>query len=81
MPQYWTLVFPLGMYTAGTSELAQVFGLQFLLVISYVMLPVVLAVWLLIVAGLILRRVAQLRVPGRRAAASESWNRPWSEAR
>jgi tellurite resistance protein TehA-like permease len=59
-PQYWTLVFPLGMYTAGTFELAQAFGLHFLLEIPDVLLPVVLAIWLLLFAGLLQRLIGEL---------------------
>lgn len=49
----WDIVFPLGMYTAGTCELAHALKLDFLLAIPAVGVYVSLLVWLLVgIAGL-----------------------------
>jgi len=52
-PQYWGMVFPLGMYTACTFQLARVFDLPFLLVLPRYFIYVALAAWLATFAGLL----------------------------
>ncbi len=59
-PQYWGLVFPLGMYTTCTFQLAKALQLPFLLAIPHYFVYVALAAWLVTFAGLIYRLVSSL---------------------
>lgn len=52
-PQYWGMVFPLAMYTAGTYQLAKALDLSFLKVIPQIMVFIAMAVWLIVFVGLI----------------------------
>ncbi|RCS31273.1 C4-dicarboxylate ABC transporter [Rhodanobacter denitrificans] len=62
----WDIVFPLGMYTVGTYELAQALQLDFLQVIPAVGVYVSLLVWALMAGGALLREYHGFRVGGRR---------------
>ncbi len=65
-PQYWGMVFPLGMYTAATFRLAQALPFPPLVALSRCVLPVALLAWLLVGAGLVrswLRPVKELGTP------------------
>jgi tellurite resistance protein TehA-like permease len=52
-PQYWGMVFPLGMYTACTFVLARAEGLWFLVWVPRVFLWIALAAWLVVFLGLL----------------------------
>jgi len=52
-PQYWGMVFPLGMYTACTFQLSKAIGFEPLLVIPGLFIYIALAAWLATFVGLI----------------------------
>lgn len=54
-PQYWGMVFPLGMYTTGTFEIARATGLNFLFVIPQYFVYLALFAWLIVSIGLVHR--------------------------
>jgi len=59
-PQYWGMVFPLGMYTACTFQLAKALDLPFLAAIPRYFVYIALVAWLATFAGLIYRLVSSL---------------------
>jgi tellurite resistance protein TehA-like permease len=52
-PQYWSLVFPIGMFTAATFTLARVLGMESLMIIPRVFIYVALATWSLTFIGML----------------------------
>ncbi|KAB2965817.1 MAG: C4-dicarboxylate ABC transporter [Thermoanaerobaculia bacterium] len=52
-PQYWGMVFPLGMYAAATSRLAEALPLAPLAAISRIFLPVAIVAWSAALLGLL----------------------------
>jgi tellurite resistance protein TehA-like permease len=53
-PQFWGMVFPLGMYTTSTFQLSRALELPFLEAIPHVFIYLALLAWMATVAGLIL---------------------------
>jgi len=52
-PQLWAMAFPLAMYTTSTFQLSNALGLPFLSVITYVMVYIAIAVYLVVFSGLL----------------------------
>ena len=52
-PQYWGMVFPLGMYTTCTYQLAKALDLEFLVVIPRYFIFIAISAWLFTFAGLL----------------------------
>src|SRR5690606_20998665 len=63
-PQYWGMVFPLGMYTACTIRLSDALDVPFLLAIPRVFIFLALAAWLATFIGM-LRRIASILATSR----------------
>jgi len=61
-PLYWGAVFPLGMYTAGTYQMAQAMHLDFLYAVPRFFMYVALAAWLITFWGLCRTLAASLLV-------------------
>lgn len=57
-PEYWAMVFPLGMYAACTFELAAITGVTPLRSVAHTFLAAALAAWIWAFAGLVWRLVA-----------------------
>ena len=63
-PLYWGAVFPLGMYAAGTHEMIEAMGFDFLRFLPPAFLYIAFAAWMAAFAGLVFdlwRRVGTLR--------------------
>jgi tellurite resistance protein TehA-like permease len=54
-PQYWGVVFPLGMYTVCTIRLTEVINAPYLMRIAHVFIFVALAAWGVVMVGLLAR--------------------------
>ncbi len=53
--QYWTLVFPLGMYTVATDALIHATGLKILDIIPRIMVYASLFAWILTFVGMLVK--------------------------
>ncbi|MBI4495097.1 MAG: tellurite resistance/C4-dicarboxylate transporter family protein [Chloroflexi bacterium] len=68
-PLYWGAVFPLGMYTVSTFQMARAMELEFLYALPHFLVYLVLFVWLVTFIGLLRRlasRLATVRATARR---------------
>jgi tellurite resistance protein TehA-like permease len=54
-PQYWSLVFPLGMYTVATFMFANATGMPFLLIIPRMAVYIAMLVWFITFSGMLLK--------------------------
>ncbi len=59
-PQYWGMVFPLGMYTVSTLLLSKAAKLDFLAIIPQFFIYIALAAWLATTVGLVIHLVQSL---------------------
>ena len=59
-PAYWSMVFPLGMYTAATFQLARAIGLAYLVIIPECSIYVALIAWLIVFVGMLVSIVKRL---------------------
>ncbi len=62
-PLYWGCVFPLGMYSACTYQLAEVLGISFLMPVSIAFMVLAVLAWLAAFAGLIDSRLSATTCP------------------
>ena len=62
-PQYWGMVFPLGMYTVCTFQLANAIGFPPLLIIPRYFIYLALAGWTAVSLGLVVNSIQSIRNP------------------
>jgi tellurite resistance protein TehA-like permease len=72
-PIYWSLVFPLGMYTTATLTFVRATGFDFLSFIPRSFVWIALAAWTLTFAGMVR---AMIRAAGRRASGQATGSTP-----
>src|SRR5215831_12615548 len=54
-PQYWSLVFPLGMYTVATFLFANATGMRFLLIIPHIFVYIAMLAWAITLGGMLFK--------------------------
>ncbi len=59
-PQYWSMVFPLGMYTVCTFQLSRTGELDFLILIPQVFIYLAWAAWVVVFAGMVYHLVSRM---------------------
>jgi Voltage-dependent anion channel len=69
-PQYWSLVFPLGMFTAATFQLSRATGIEFLAAVPRAFVWVALVAWTITFLGMA-RDLARSAARGLRGADDE----------
>jgi tellurite resistance protein TehA-like permease len=68
-PQYWSLVFPLGMYTVATLLFANATGMPFLLIIPRIGVYIALAAWFITFGAMLFKLGSFCFAYGRRKAS------------
>jgi tellurite resistance protein TehA-like permease len=68
-PQYWSLVFPLGMYTVATLLFANATGMPFLLIIPRIGVYIALAAWFITFVAMLFKLGSFCFAYGRRKAS------------
>jgi tellurite resistance protein TehA-like permease len=64
-PQYWSVVFPLGMYAVATHEMSQALAIRFLDVVLPLFLYAALGAWLVVAVGLAMSLAQHVRLASR----------------
>ena len=70
----WRMIFPLGMYTASTFQLARAMDLDFLYVIPEYFIYVALGAWAVVFAAMVIHIVASARSAARRESSGSKGN-------
>ncbi|MEN0055102.1 MAG: tellurite resistance/C4-dicarboxylate transporter family protein [Mucilaginibacter sp.] len=63
-PQYWSLVFPAGMYAVATHNLSKAIGIPFIMPVSHVFIYFSMGAWAIVFIGMV-RSIARLKRPGK----------------
>ncbi|MGH7193996.1 MAG: tellurite resistance/C4-dicarboxylate transporter family protein, partial [Candidatus Saccharimonadales bacterium] len=70
-PMYWGMVFPLGMYTVATHQVARTIGVEWLRPVPKVCFAVALVTWIAVFAGMVIS-LARQAIEGFRNMARHS---------